>query len=467
VLLVLPVMIPWTLAAALALLDGRRALYGWLAVAGLGAAFVSVVLLTFRVLRRGTVEVVAGGWPEGVGIALRADALGVAFATLSLGVVLVSLLYEVLVGVRSRTFPALVLFMATGLSGLFLTGDMFNFYVFFEISMTSAYVLSSYREKDYQVRAAFIFAIINLLGSVVFLIAVAALYHVSGSLDMQVVGARIQSVSPSSVITISAAVFVAFCLKLGLFPFHFWLPAVYVGSHAPVAAILSGALANIGSYGLLRFGAGILPEELALGATVVLILGTASIVYGALQAISRRETVEVLAYSAIGQAGYILIAIAIGGAVGFGAAVVYAIINSLNKTLLFLAAGLRGPLVGLAFAVGAFSVVGVPPAGGFLGKLALFKASISAEGLVLSSVLVALVFLGGALSFLYAFQVYQRAFLAPAGSRDEAEGKSSPVAVRVLVLALAALVVAVGIWPEPLLTLAAAAAAALTGGGPG
>jgi multicomponent Na+:H+ antiporter subunit D len=467
VLLVLPVLIPWTLAAVLALLDGRRARYGWLAVAGLGAAFVSVVLLTFRVLRGGPVEVVAGGWPEGVGITLRADALGVAFAALSLGVVLVSLLYEVLVGVRSRTFPALVLFMATGLSGLFLTGDMFNFYVFFEISMTSAYVLSSYREKDYQVRAAFIFAIINLLGSVVFLIAVAALYHLSGSLDMQVVAARMQNVAPNSVITISAAVFVAFCLKLGLFPFHFWLPAVYVGSHAPVAAILSGALANIGSYGLLRFGAGILPKELALGTTVVLVLGTASIVYGALQAISRRETVEVLAYSAIGQAGYILIALAIGGAVGLGAAVVYAIINSLNKTLLFLAAGARGPLVGVAFAVGAFSVVGVPPAAGFLGKLALFKASIAAEGVVLASVLVALVFLGGALSFLYAFQVYQRVFLAPDGSGGEPEGKSSPVAARVLVLALAALVVVVGIWPEPLLTLAEGAAAALTRGGPG
>jgi multicomponent Na+:H+ antiporter subunit D len=467
VLLVLPVLIPWTLAAVLALLDGRRARYGWLAVAGLGAAFVSVVLLTFRVLRGGPVEVVAGGWPEGVGITLRADALGVAFAALSLGVVLVSLLYEVLVGVRSRTFPALVLFMATGLSGLFLTGDMFNFYVFFEISMTSAYVLSSYREKDYQVRAAFIFAIINLLGSVVFLIAVAALYHVSGSLDMQVVAARMQNVAPNSVITISAAVFVAFCLKLGLFPFHFWLPAVYVGSHAPVAAILSGALANIGSYGLLRFGAGILPKELALGTTVVLVLGTASIVYGALQAISRRETVEVLAYSAIGQAGYILIALAIGGAVGLGAAVVYAIINSLNKTLLFLAAGARGPLVGVAFAVGAFSVVGVPPAAGFLGKLALFKASIAAEGVVLASMLVALVFLGGALSFLYAFQVYQRVFLAPDGSGGEPEGKSSPVAARVLVLALAALVVVVGIWPEPLLMLAEGAAAALTRGGPG
>jgi len=460
-LLVLPIFVPWVLATLLALLDGRRPWVGWLSVAGLGAAFVSVVALTLKVLRDGPVAMVAGGWPEGVGITLRADALGVTFAALSLGVILAALVYEVIGGVRSRTFPALVLFLAAGLSGLFLTGDIFNFYVFFEISMTAAYVLTSYREKDHQVRAAFIFAIINLLGSVVFLISVAALYHVTGSLDMQTVAARIEAVAPNSIITIAAAVFVAFCLKLGLFPFHFWLPAVYVGSHAPVAAILSGALANIGSYGLLRFGAGILPEELALGTTVVLVLGTASIVYGALQAISRHATVEVLAYSAIGQAGYILIALAIGGTVGYGAAVIYAVINSLNKALLFLAAGTRGPLVGAAFAVGAFSVVGLPPAAGFLGKLALFKASIAADSLLVSVALVTLVFLGGALSFLYVFQVYGRVFLAP----DEKDGKDSPVAARVLVLALGVLVLAVGVWPEPLLVLAEEAAASLANGG--
>ena len=459
-LLVLPIFVPWVLATLLALLDGRRPWVGWLSVAGLGAAFVSVVALTLKVLRDGPVAMVAGGWPEGVGITLRADALGVTFAALSLGVILAALVYEVIGGVRSRTFPALVLFLAAGLSGLFLTGDIFNFYVFFEISMTAAYVLTSYREKDHQVRAAFIFAIINLLGSVVFLISVAALYHVTGSLDMQTVAARIEAVAPNSIITIAAAVFVAFCLKLGLFPFHFWLPAVYVGSHAPVAAILSGALANIGSYGLLRFGAGILPEELALGTTVVLVLGTASIVYGALQAISRHATVEVLAYSAIGQAGYILIALAIGGTVGYGAAVIYAVINSLNKALLFLAAGTRGPLVGAAFAVGAFSVVGLPPAAGFLGKLALFKASIAADSLLVSVALVTLVFLGGALSFLYVFQVYGRVFLAP----DEKDGKDSPVAARVLVLALGVLVLAVGVWPEPLLVLAEEAAASLASG---
>ncbi|HEU4492622.1 MAG TPA: proton-conducting transporter membrane subunit, partial [Rubrobacteraceae bacterium] len=343
-LLVLPAGIPWLLAAVLALLDGRRLWVGLLAAAGLGASFVSLVLLAFEVLRERPVEVVAGGWREGLGISLRADALGVTFAAVSVGVILACLLYEVSLGVRWRAFPALVLLVAAGLNGLFLTGDAFNFYVFFEISMTASFVLASYREKDYQVRAAFIFAVVNLLGSVVFLIGIAALYTITGSLDMQVISARAEGLEPRSVIVIAAVIFAAFCLKLGLFPFHFWLPAVYVGSHAPIAAILSGALANIGSYGLLRFGAGILPRELELGAAAVMILGAASIIYGGLQAISRRDTSEVMAYSAIGQVGYILLALGVGGPVGYAAAVLYAVVNSLNKGVIFLSAGLRGPL---------------------------------------------------------------------------------------------------------------------------
>jgi multicomponent Na+:H+ antiporter subunit D len=463
-LLVLPAGLPWVLATVFALLDGRRAWVGWIAAAGLGTSFVSVVLLGLRVLSEGPVEVVAGAWPVGVGITLRADVLGVVFTGVSVGVILVSFLYEVSTGVRSRTFPALVLFMAAGLSGLFLTGDIFNFYVFFEVSMTAAYVLTGYREKDYQVRAAFIFAIVNLFGSVVFLIAVASLYHVTGSLEMQTVAERVSMVSPNSVISIAAAILVAFSLKLGLFPFHLWLPAVYVGSHPPVAAILSGALANIGSYGLLRFGGDILPEELEFGTVAVLVLGSASIVYGALQAVSRRNTDEVLAYSAIGQAGYILVALGVGGPVGFSAAVIYAVVNSLNKALLFLAASLRGPLVGAAFAVGAFSVVGVPPAVGFVAKIAAFKAGLAAVGMVEVVALLAVIFLGSALSFVYMFQIYQRVFLGNEAQRPQrSRKKSSPRATRALVVALAVLVLAMGLWPEPLLLLGEEAATDLTG----
>ena len=462
VLLSLPAGIPWVLAAVLALLDGRKRWVGLLAAAGLTAALVSLVGLAFVVLREGAVEVTAGGWPEGVGITLHADALGVTFALVSVGVILASMLYEVFLGVRWRAFPAMVLLVAAGLVGLFLTGDAFNFYVFFEISMTASFVLAGYRERDYQIRAAFVFAIVNLLGSVIFLIGIAALYGVTGSLDMGVIAERVALLEPGSVIAIAAAIFAAFFLKLGLFPFHFWLPAVYVGSHAPVAAILSGALANIGAYGLLRFGGDVLPRELEFGAPAVMAIGAASIAYGSLQAVSRRDASEVLAYSAIGQADYVILALGVGGPVGFTAAVVYAVVNSLNKGVLFLAAGLRGPLVGAAFAVGAFSVAGVPPAAGFLGKLAVFKASAAVETLPATIVLVALVFLGSALSFLYSFQVYQRRFMAPKGASP---GKPSPAAARFLVVSLAAFVVLVGLWPEPLVLLSEAAGAVLSSGG--
>ncbi len=466
ILLSLSVGLTWVLAAVLALLDGRRPWAGWLAVSGLGAGFASVVALAVRVLREGPVEMVAGGWPEGVGVALRADALGVAFALVSCGVILVSLVYEVVSGVDSRTFPALVLFLNSGLVGLFLTGDIFNFYVFFEVSMTAAFILASYRQQAHQVRAAFIFAVVNLLGSVIFLVAVAALYHLTGSLDMQVVAERVAEAKPASTVFIGVAIFVALSLKLGLFPFHFWLPAVYVGSHAPVSAILSGALANIGSYGLLRFEGGVLSELSGLGMLVFLALGSASIVYGALQAVSRHSPVEVMAYSAIGQAGYILIAIGIGGPVGYAAAVVYAVVNSLNKMLLFLATGLRGPLVGAAFAVGAFSVAGVPPAAGFLGKLVLFRAGLSLEGVAGSAALVTLIFLGGAVSFVYSFQVYQRIYMNPSGAAEvgDPSGKPSPAAMRLLVTFAAALLLLAGLWPEPLLALGQAAAEAVRGG---
>ncbi len=463
ILLSITVILTWVVAAILALLDGRKPWVGWFAVAGQTAGFVSLCLLAARVLANGPVEMVAGGWPEGVGITLRADALGVAFALVSCAVILASLLYEVIVGVRTRTFPALVLFLNSGLMGLFLTGDIVNFYVFFEISMTSAYILAAYREQNYQIRAAFVFAVVNLLGSVIFVVAIAGLYHLTGSLDMATVADRVKGAELASTVSVTVAIFVAFGLKIGLFPFHFWLPAVYVGSHAPVSAILAGALANIGSYGLLRFGGGILPEQSTGAALVLLILGSASILYGALQAISRRLPAEVMAYSAIGQAGYILIAIGVGGQVGYAAAVLYAIVNSANKAVLFLATGSRGRLVGAAFAVGAFSVAGVPPAAGFLSKLVLFRAGLSVGGVPGSAVLVALIFVGGALSFIYSFQVYQKTYMMTPGVEGQEEQKPSPLAVRMLLITLAALVLLGGFWPEPLLALSDAAASVLGG----
>ncbi|HSK16678.1 MAG TPA: proton-conducting transporter membrane subunit [Gaiellaceae bacterium] len=427
---------------------------GWTAVGLLVLHLAGLAWLGAGVLVDGTRELTTGEWAPGVGIVLRADALGVTFAFFSSFVLLVALLYELASGAMSRTFAALVLFQTAGLTGLFLTGDVFNFFVFFELSLIAGYVLATHGEGPRQLSSAFIFAVVNLLGSFVFLLAVASIYHVTGTLEMLTVADRLAVVEPTSVILIAISVFVAFGVKLGLFPFHFWIPPLYTGARPAVAAILAGAVANIGAYGFLRFGAIVLPAELELGAGVLIVLGVLSILYGSAQALSRRTTTEVIAYSAIGQVGYILIALAVGGPVGYTAAVVYSLVNSFNKVVLFLAAGARGRFVGAAFAVGALSVVGLPPTTGFIAKVELFLAGLEADR---SALLVGLIVLGSLLSFVYMFQVYQHVYWRGGGG----EGDPSSRGARLIVLAFALLIVLAGIWPEPLLWISERAAEVL------
>ena len=452
--LVVALLVPWAAGAVLVLLDGRRPLVGWLAVAALAANLAALVVLAASVLSDGTVAATTGDWPAGVGITLRADALGVIFAVLSSLALLAATVHEVLDGVRERVFPGLVALLATGLTGVFLTGDLFNFYVFFELAMTAAYILATYGGGRRELSAALVFTTVNLLGTFVFLLSTAGVYHVTGTLDMATIADRMAVVGPNAAVLVAVGFLVAFSVKLGLFPFHFWLPTVYTGARPAVAAILSGGLANIGAYGMLRFGAELLPRELELASTALIVLGSASIIYGGVLAISRRTASEVLAYSAIGQVGYVLVAIGIGGPVGFAAAILYTVVNALNKTMLFLTARMRGALVGSVFALGALSVAGVPPAAGFVGKLELFRAAADSPALIV------LLLLGGALSFVYIFQVYQYDFW-----RSGRTGPRSTWAQQGVVAALALLILAGGLWPEPLLALSHDAAQALAGGG--
>lgn len=450
-MIALPLVILWIGGLLLAVIDGTRKPAGWLSVAIMASAIAATIAVAIHVSQNGQQTMAVGGWDMGIGITLRVDMMSIVFALLSQVALLVALAYEVIGDVGARIFPALVLFLGLGMTGLVFTGDAFNFYVFFEIAMISSYILTSYGETPRQFRAAFVFITVNLLGSVLFLIGIAAIYHTTGFLDMERIRDQMPLVQENPAILTATIIFVAFSVKLGLFPFHFWLPAVYTGTRPAVAAILSGALANIGTYGLLRFGADIFPRELAEASGVLIVLGAASIIYGGHQAVSRHTTNEVLAYSSIGQVGYIMIALAIGGPVGWAAAVVYAVLNSLNKVLLFLSGSLRGWLAGSAFVIGAFSVSGLPPAGGFLGKMALFRIAVADD----RPWIVALVFFGGALSFVYMFQIYRRR----TSEIDEAD--TSPVAIQALIVVLAILVLFIGVYPELLLNMADRAALSL------
>jgi multicomponent Na+:H+ antiporter subunit D len=410
-LLVIALVLPWAAGTALTVLDGRRS--GVAAMAVLALIGTVVALVGVAVAAAGQpVTFTTGGWPQGVGITFRADPLGLLFAILSVGTLTAATLHEVLDGVREREFPGIVVLLAAGLTGVFLTADLFNFYVFFELALAASYVLSVYGRTPRSIGAGLVFTAVNVVGTFVFLLSVAGVYRVTGTLDMARIGARMVDADPNASILIAVGFFVAFGVKLGLFPFHFWLPTVYTGSRPAVAAILSGSVANIGAYGLLRFGGQLLPRELELAAGALIVIGSASILYAA--------------------------------------------INALNKTLLFLTTRIRGPLVGAAFVIGALSVAGVPPAPGFVGKLELFLAVRE------SPVLVALLVGGALLSLVYAFQIYQYDHWLP---REGPTAGPSRWRERVVPAAIAIVVLAVGLWPEPLVAASQAAAGALTGAG--
>jgi multicomponent Na+:H+ antiporter subunit D len=452
--LVLALVIPWAVGAVLVLLDGERPVVGWVAVGAVAANVAALVVLAADVLSGGPVVVGTGEWPPGVGITLRADALGVLFAALSSLMLLAALVHEVVGAVRERAFPGLTVLLTAGLTGVFLTGDVFNFYVFFELAMTASYILATYGGARRELGAALVFMLVNLFGTFVFVLSVAGVYHLTGTLDMAILAERVRAVEPATGVVIAAGFFIAFSVKLGLFPFHFWLPTVYTRARPAVAAILSGSLANIGAYGMLRFGGELLAQELRYAATVLILIGCASIIYGGVLAVSRRTASEMLAYSAIGQVGYVLVAVGVGGPAGFAAAILYTVVNAVNKTMLFMTVRMRGPLVGAIFVVGALSVAGIPPAVGFAGKLELFRAVADEPALIV------LFFLGSALSFVYVFQVYQYDFWR---EKREDPVRAWPQQVVAAVLALA--VLAAGLWPEPLLALSRDAADVLRGGG--
>ncbi len=446
----LALLVPWACGVLLIVFDGRRRWVGAVGVAALAVTGASLLAVALGTPLGQVVTFTTGDWPQGVGITFRADPLGLFFAGLSTLTLTAAALHELLEGVREREFPGVVLLLAAGLNGTFLTADLFNFYVFFELALAASYVLAVYGRTPRALGAGLVFTAVNVVGTFVFLLSVASVYRVTGSLDMATIGARMAGADPNAAILIAVGFFVAFGVKLGLFPFHFWLPTVYTGSRPTVAAILSGSVANIGAYGLLRFGAELLPRELELAAGALILVGGASILYGGVLAVSRRTASEMLAYSAIGQVGYVLVAIGIGGPVGFGAAILYTAINALNKTMLFLTTRIRGRMVGAVFVIGALSIAGVPPAAGFIGKLELFRSVLHEPALV------GLLLVGALLSLVYAFQIYQYDHWRAA----QPDG-SSPWQQRVVPVALGVVVLAMGVWPEPLLALSHAAAAVL------
>ncbi|WP_044871637.1 monovalent cation/H+ antiporter subunit D [Pseudomonas sp. LFM046] len=398
---ILPILIPLFSGALLLVLPSNERLKRTVSVLAT-LALVPLALLLMQQAGDGQLRVYAlGGWQPPFGIVLMLDRLTglmlLATAVLASGAVLYAVRGDDRIGLR---FHGLFQFQLLGINGAFLTGDLFNLFVFFEILLIASYALLMHGGGAERVRAGLHYVILNLAGSALFLIAVGTLYGITGTLNMADMASRVAAAGPQNAPVLAAAglvLLLVFALKAALLPLYFWLPRAYAAASAPVAALFA-IMTKVGIYSILRvyslvFG----PEagELAnLAQPWLWPLALATVILGALGALAATTLQGLLAYLVVVSAGTLLAAIALGTPEAQGAALFYLLHSTWVAGALFLLADLvsrqrgekagalvQGPalqnpgILGAAFFFGAIAVAGLPPLSGFFAKLLLLQAA--------------------------------------------------------------------------------------------
>ena len=486
-LVVLPVALMIGLGAVLMMVRKSVRLHGGIAIAGLVMLVLLDAGLLWRVSVHGPVTMVMGRWLPPFGIAFTADlfgavmALSAAIAALAAGIFA---LWDIdASGRRYGFYPFLMLLMA-GVTGAFLTGDIFNLYVWFEVLLISSFGLLILGSQPEQIDGALKYAILNLIGTTLFLIAVGALYAIFGTLNMADIARKAAGLRETAPLTGLTALFIlAFAMKAAAFPVNFWLPASYHTPRVTVSALFGGLLTKIGIYALIRVAIMLFPVEREALSLVVAISAVLTMLVGAFGALAQNDIRRLVGYLVIAGIGNMLAGVAIGTPAAVSGAILYALHSVVTMTALYLVAGQAGrlggtwSLTGLGglyrrapwFSAAAFllflAASGLPPLSGLWPKVALLKASLDIGAWWLAAAILVSAFL----ITLALARVFLLAFWRPGpeiGTEVADAGESQaadPVDWRIALPlgGLTVLTVLFGLMPEPLLDLSQTAAAGL------
>jgi multicomponent K+:H+ antiporter subunit D len=412
--LAVPIIVPALAAALLLILHRAPIAVARVVAMGAAAIFSIAALVIFAQVGSGAPLVYRfGNWPAPFGIVLVADQLSAFMLVLTAVLALAVLLYAVQGwDARGRLFHPLFLFQMMGLNGAFLTGDLFNLFVFFEILLIASYGLALEGLGVDRLRATLHYAAINIAASSVFLVAVSLLYGITGTLNMAHLAQRVAQVRPDDVALVRAAGLLllgVFAVKAAVFPLYFWLPAAYSHAPAPVAALFA-IMTKVGVYAIIRvttliFAGG---EAAVMEVTSPWLMPAAliTLAFGTLGALGAQRLAVMAAYLTIASVGTILTGVAAGGE-GLAAGLYYLAHSTLIIAVLFLVSDLLGrsrgamgdqlhpgpalrqaaPL-GLLFLFAGATVTGVPPSSGFLGKLMILQSTMDAmQGMVVWTVI--------------------------------------------------------------------------------
>jgi multicomponent K+:H+ antiporter subunit D len=401
-LAILPILIP-ALAAPLALLAMRRRRGLGVAMALVSClALLAAALALMAGAGDGTITAYAlGDWPAPFGIVIVVDRLAAAMLVLTAVLALIALVHAVLTGADRKGwhFHPLFQFQLMGLNGAFLTGDLFNLFVFFEVLLIASYGLMLHGQGPARLKAGVQYVVVNLVGSALFLIALGMLYALTGTLNMADMGLRVAAVpaADQGLLRIAALLLVSvFALKAALAPLHLWLVRTYAVA-TPAVAALFAIMTKVGVYAIIRVVPQVFGEGAGAAAWVpapyLLPAALASAVIGFAGVFAARSLSEQAAFAVIGSTGTLLVAVAGWSAGSLGAALYYLAHSTLAGAALFLVADAvarrrgshgdaaspgpgfagRGGL-GLMFMAAAIAASGLPPLSGFIGKLLILKA---------------------------------------------------------------------------------------------
>jgi multicomponent Na+:H+ antiporter subunit D len=361
-------------------------------------SLIAAILLFDLVSSKGIQSLYVGNWKAPFGITLVADLLSSIMVLITAIISLATALYSLATMDETREkygYYPLLQILLMGINGAFLTGDIFNLYVWFEVMLIASFVLLALGGKRQQLEAAIKYVTLNLLSSALFLAGVGILYGLAGTLNMADLARKLPLVNKPDMATIVSMLFlVAFGIKSAMFPLFFWLPASYHTPPAPVAAIFAGLLTKVGVYSLIRVFTLIFINNIEFTHTIILILSTLTMLTGVFGAASQMEFRRILSFHIISQIGYMTMGLGLFTPLAITGAIFYLIHHIIVKTNLFLISGviekyfgtyklkdLGGlyklyPILGLLFLIPALSLAGIPPLSGFWAKYLVVKAGI-------------------------------------------------------------------------------------------
>ncbi len=398
--LVLPIALPLFTAAVLLLAPSRPLLQRWISFAGACALAIAAVLVFVRVERDGILVLQLGGWPAPFGITLVADVLSamLVVATAVVGLAVASSAFS---GVDPRRegfgYHGLIHVLLMGVSGAFLTGDLFNLYVWFEVMLVASFVLMALHRTRAQLEAAFKYVALNLIASSLFLTTLGLLYGGTGALNMAELATILPACENTAYETILAMLFLtAFGIKAAMFPLFFWLPASYHTPPAAVGAVFAGLLTKVGVYSMIRVFTLLFPGDPAMLYTLLLAQAGCTMIVGLVGALAQRDFRRILSFNLVGHLGYTTVGVALGTSAAMAGSIFYILHHIAAITNLYLISGVflrlrhttsltelgsifrERPLVAILAAIPVFSLAGVPPLSGFIGKLALVRGAFGA-----------------------------------------------------------------------------------------